>query len=100
MRDKPKDFLVISGDDPISLPMIAMGGVGVISVVGNALPKQFSDMIRKCLKGDFKGAHTAHLQYDRVYPPDVCRRQPGRCKIGTEKFRRLRRYPAFTAGTR
>ena len=60
MRDKPKDFLVISGDDPISLPMIAMGGVGVISVVGNALPKQFSDMIRKCLKGDFKGAHAAH----------------------------------------
>ncbi|RFZ95274.1 4-hydroxy-tetrahydrodipicolinate synthase [Mucilaginibacter conchicola] len=59
-RDKPEDFLVISGDDPISLQMVAMGGVGVISVVGNALPKQFSDMIRKCLAGDFKGAHASH----------------------------------------
>ncbi|TWR27911.1 4-hydroxy-tetrahydrodipicolinate synthase [Mucilaginibacter achroorhodeus] len=59
-RDKPEDFLVISGDDPISLQMVAMGGVGVISVVGNALPRQFSDMIRKCLAGDFKGAHASH----------------------------------------
>ncbi|MGY4539288.1 4-hydroxy-tetrahydrodipicolinate synthase [Mucilaginibacter sp. UYNi724] len=59
-RDKPEDFLVISGDDPISLQMIAMGGVGVISVVGNALPKQFSNMIRKCLAGDFKGAQPSH----------------------------------------
>jgi 4-hydroxy-tetrahydrodipicolinate synthase len=60
LRDKPEDFLVISGDDRISLQMIAMGGVGVISVVGNALPRQFSDMIRDCLKGDFKGAQPAH----------------------------------------
>jgi len=61
MRDKPEDFLLISGDDPISLPMIALGGVGVISVVGNALPRQFSDMIRLCLKGDFKAAQKGHL---------------------------------------
>jgi len=61
MRDKPEDFLLISGDDPISLPMIALGGVGVISVVGNALPRQFSDMIRLCLKGDFKAAQHGHL---------------------------------------
>src|ERR1700761_917117 len=61
-RDKPEDFLVISGDDPISLPMVALGGVGVISVVGNALPRQFSDMIRTCLAGDFKSAQKAHSQ--------------------------------------
>jgi 4-hydroxy-tetrahydrodipicolinate synthase len=61
MRDKPEDFLMISGDDPISLPMIALGGVGVISVVGNALPRLFSDMIRQCLKGDFKSAQKDHL---------------------------------------
>ncbi|MFD0763950.1 4-hydroxy-tetrahydrodipicolinate synthase [Mucilaginibacter lutimaris] len=59
-RDKPEDFLVISGDDPISLQMIAMGAVGVISVVGNALPREFSNMIRKCLAGDFKGALPSH----------------------------------------
>jgi len=63
MRDKPEDFLVISGDDPISLPMIALGGVGVISVVGNALPRQFSDMIRLCLDGDFKSAQKAHSTF-------------------------------------
>ena len=60
VRDKPADFLLMSGDDPISLPMVALGGVGVISVVGNALPRQFSDMIRLCLKGDFKAAQPAH----------------------------------------
>jgi len=61
-RDKPEGFLLISGDDPISLPMIALGGVGVISVVGNALPRQMSDMIRTCLAGDFKSAQKAHSQ--------------------------------------
>ena len=62
MRDKPEGFLVISGDDPITLPMIALGAVGVISVIGNALPRQFSDMIRLCLKGDFKGAQKTHAE--------------------------------------
>jgi 4-hydroxy-tetrahydrodipicolinate synthase len=61
MRDKPADFLLISGDDPIALPMIAIGAVGVISVIGNALPKQLSDMIRLCLKGDYTAALPAHL---------------------------------------
>lgn len=61
MRDKPEDFMMISGDDPISFPMIAMGAVGVISVVGNALPKQFSTMIDLCLEGKFKEAQHGHF---------------------------------------
>ncbi len=61
MRDKPENFMLISGDDPIALPMIAIGAVGVISVVGNALPKQLSDMIRLCLKGDYTAALPTHL---------------------------------------
>nr|WP_294950259.1 4-hydroxy-tetrahydrodipicolinate synthase [uncultured Mucilaginibacter sp.] len=60
VRDKPEEFLLISGDDPITLPMIAMGAVGVISVTGNALPKQVSDKVRLCLQGDFKAAQKAH----------------------------------------
>jgi 4-hydroxy-tetrahydrodipicolinate synthase len=60
MRDKPEDFLFISGDDPVALPMIALGAVGVISVIGNALPTQLSDMINLCLKGEFKSAEKAH----------------------------------------
>lgn len=69
MRDKPEDFLLISGDDPISLPMIALGGAGVISVVGNALPRRFSDMIRLCLKNDFKSAqkgHSSMIEFTRM----------------------------------
>lgn len=61
MRDKPEDFLLISGDDPIALPMIALGAKGVISVVGNALPSQLSEMVRLCLKGDFATAQPLHL---------------------------------------
>ena len=60
MRDKPESFLVISGDDPVTLPMMALGAVGVISVTGNALPRQTSDMVRFCLSGDFKSAQKAH----------------------------------------
>ncbi|WP_316792290.1 4-hydroxy-tetrahydrodipicolinate synthase [Pedobacter frigoris] len=61
MRDKPEDFLLISGDDPVAMPMISLGAVGVISVVGNALPKQLSDMIRLCLSGEFAKALPLHL---------------------------------------
>ncbi len=62
MRDKPEDFLVISGDDPITLPMMALGAVGVISVIGNALPRQTSDMIRLCLANDYKAAQKLHFK--------------------------------------
>jgi 4-hydroxy-tetrahydrodipicolinate synthase len=61
MRDKPADFLLISGDDPVAMPMISIGAVGVISVIGNALPQQLSDMIRLCLKGDYSTALPLHL---------------------------------------
>jgi 4-hydroxy-tetrahydrodipicolinate synthase len=62
MRDKPAEFLLISGDDPITLPMVALGGTGVISVIGNALPRHTSDMVRHCLAGDFKSAQKLHSQ--------------------------------------
>lgn len=61
MRDKPEDFLLISGDDPIALPMISIGAAGVISVIANAVPKALSDMIRLCLQGSFDKAVSAHL---------------------------------------
>jgi 4-hydroxy-tetrahydrodipicolinate synthase len=47
LRDKPDGFEVISGDDAITLPLIALGATGVISVIGNAYPKTFSDMVRR-----------------------------------------------------
>jgi len=62
LKDKPADFLFISGDDSVTLPMIAMGGAGIISVVANAIPRQFSDMIRLCLEGKFKEAQPLHYK--------------------------------------
>ena len=62
IKSKPKDFMFISGDDPVTLPLIAMGAVGVISVVGNALPKLFSQMVRLCLDGKFADAQILHYR--------------------------------------
>ena len=56
LRDKPDQFLVVSGDDALALPQMACGMEGIISVAANALPKDFSSMIRYCLKGDYKAA--------------------------------------------
>lgn len=60
LRDRPDDFLVVSGDDHITLPLIACGMDGVISVAANCFPKDFSDMVRYCLKGDFASARPLH----------------------------------------
>src|SRR6185369_14415121 len=56
IKNKPKEFLVISGDDSITLPIIACGGDGVISVIANAYPKDFSEMVRHALEGNFEKA--------------------------------------------
>lgn len=61
MRDKPEGFLLISGDDPVTLPMMALGAVGAISVIGNALPRQTSDMVRAALNDDYAAAQKAHF---------------------------------------
>ncbi len=66
VKDKPKDFMVISGDDNLTLPMIAGGAVGVISVVANAFPKVFSEMVRQCLKGDFKKGRDLHFKLNDI----------------------------------
>ncbi len=57
---KPKNFLLLSGDDVLTLPMLAYGCEGVISVIGNALPRQFSDMVRLGLSGDFMKGNELH----------------------------------------
>jgi 4-hydroxy-tetrahydrodipicolinate synthase len=61
IRDKPEDFLVISGDDLLTLPLMSLGADGVISVVANAFPKDFSKMVSYCLRGKFNKARTIHL---------------------------------------
>ncbi len=60
LRDRPEGFLVVSGDDHITLPLIACGMDGVISVAANCFPKDFSNMVRFSLKGDFESARPLH----------------------------------------
>ncbi|MFD2726428.1 4-hydroxy-tetrahydrodipicolinate synthase [Hyunsoonleella rubra] len=62
IKNKPEDFLVISGDDDIALGIVLAGGAGVISVIGQAFPKEFSEMIRLGLKGDAKSAYQFHFR--------------------------------------
>jgi 4-hydroxy-tetrahydrodipicolinate synthase len=62
IKNRPKDFLVISGDDGITLPLIAAGADGVISVTANAYPAMFSNMVKLALEGDVKSARTIHYQ--------------------------------------
>lgn len=63
INNKPEGFLVISGDDALTLPMIASGGDGVISVLANAFPKGFSTMVNSALNSDMKEAKKNHYKY-------------------------------------
>jgi len=67
LKDRPEDFLVVSGDDALILPQIACGMDGVISVAANAFPKDFSEMIRLCLAGDFAAARKIHYKLLEAY---------------------------------
>lgn len=60
LRNRPADFVLLSGDDALTLPMMALGGDGVISVVANEVPAEFSAMVRLCLSGDFTAARLIH----------------------------------------
>ena len=62
IKNKPKDFIVLSGDDALTLPILACGGDGVISVVANAYPKDFSEMVRQALAGNYSHAQKLHYK--------------------------------------
>ena len=59
----PEDFIVLSGDDAITLPLMALGGRGVISVVSNEIPAEMGRLTRLALRGDFDGAREIHRRY-------------------------------------
>lgn len=67
IKNKPADFDVISGDDGITFPLITLGAAGVISVIGNALPKEFSRMVRLALNGDYNNALTIHHKFTELF---------------------------------
>ena len=67
IKNKPSSFDVISGDDALTFPMISCGAVGVISVIGNALPKEFSKMIRLEFKGEYEAARKIHHRFTDLF---------------------------------
>jgi len=67
LKNKPDGFAVLSGDDSLTYPMIACGAEGVISVIGNALPKEFSRMIRLEKRGEFEAALKIHHKFTDLY---------------------------------
>ncbi len=64
----PTDFEVLSGDDAVTFELLAVGAVGVISVIGNACPKTFGQMVHAALNGDFPKALALHRQFQPLYP--------------------------------
>lgn len=67
IKNKPANFNVISGDDGITFPLITLGAVGVISVIGNAFPREFSRMVRLTLAGDYDNARTIHHSFTELF---------------------------------
>ncbi|MFP4555258.1 MAG: 4-hydroxy-tetrahydrodipicolinate synthase [Bacteroidales bacterium] len=66
LRDRPKDFLVLSGDDALVLPQIGMGFDGAISVVGNVLPKEFSTLIKHAMENNYEKSRALHYKLIEV----------------------------------
>lgn len=67
IKNKPENFDVISGDDGITFPLITLGAVGVISVIGNAFPREFSRMTRLALQGDYASALNIHHKFTELF---------------------------------
>ena len=84
LRDRPNGFLVLSGDDGLALPQISMGMDGVISVVGNAFPKEFSTLIKLALDGNFEEARKIHLKMIEVIDTLFIEGNPGGIKAALE----------------
>jgi 4-hydroxy-tetrahydrodipicolinate synthase len=84
IKHRPKDFLVISGDDNLTLPLLACGADGVISVVANAFPKDFSEMVRQGLAGNFQNAQKLHYKLNEITEQLFADGNPGGVKIVLE----------------
>lgn len=67
IKNKPAEFQVISGDDSITYPLMTLGAVGVISVIGNAFPMEFGRMVRLLLEGKFKDAMPIHFKFNELF---------------------------------
>jgi 4-hydroxy-tetrahydrodipicolinate synthase len=76
----PEDFVVLSGDDAITLPLIALGGRGVISVVSNEIPAEMSEMVRLAMRGNIWGAREIHRRFHPLMEVNFVESNPGPVK--------------------
>ncbi|MES2688793.1 MAG: 4-hydroxy-tetrahydrodipicolinate synthase [Bacteroidota bacterium] len=86
LKDKPKHFSVISGDDNLTVPFLAMGMTGVISVIAQAYPEQFSDMVRFALDGKFPEARAIHFRLYEMMKTIFTDGSPGGIKVVMESM--------------
>ena len=80
IKNKPDNFDVISGDDALTFSMVASGAAGIISVIGNALPKEFSRMIRLEFNGEYEPARKIHHMFTELYSLLFVDGNPAGCK--------------------
>ena len=79
-QELPEDFAVLSGDDSVTLPLMALGGVGVISVASNIIPAEMSKLCNLALEGDFAGAREVHRRYHSLMEVNFVESNPGPVK--------------------
>jgi 4-hydroxy-tetrahydrodipicolinate synthase len=92
LRDKPTDFLVVSGDDALAFPQIACGMEGVISVAANSFPKKFSEMVRLALKADNKTAKILNDQLIEGYELLFAENNPAGVKAAMAELGLIENY--------
>jgi 4-hydroxy-tetrahydrodipicolinate synthase len=80
LNSVPEDFVVLSGDDAITLPLIALGGRGVISVVSNEIPAEMSEMVRLAVRGNIWGAREIHRRFHPLMEVNFVESNPGPVK--------------------
>lgn len=80
----PEGFSVLSGDDAVTLPLMSLGGTGVISVVSNEIPAEMARLCNLALDGDFEGARAIHRRYLRLMDANFCETSPGPVKVAME----------------
>jgi 4-hydroxy-tetrahydrodipicolinate synthase len=76
----PDDFLVLSGDDAITIPLMSLGGRGLISVVSNEIPAEMTRIVKLCLANDFAAAREIHRRYFRLMEANFVETNPGPAK--------------------
>jgi 4-hydroxy-tetrahydrodipicolinate synthase len=89
LNQVPNDFIVLSGDDAITLPLIALGGRGVISVVSNEIPEEMSRMVRHALSGRWEEARQLHRRYHPLMEVNFVESNPGPVKAAMAEMRLL-----------